>query len=531
MKREEWHKEIIYQIYPKSFLDTSQNGYGDLQGIIKKIDYLKELGITCIWISPVFKSPMKDNGYDISDYRQIDPIFGTNEDMYVLIQKAKELGIKIMLDLVVNHTSDQHHWFKEALKGKDNKYRDYYIWRDKKNTLKSVFLGDAWEYDKKSKQYYFHLFAKEQPDLNWENKAVRDDIYKMMNFWIEKGVEGFRMDVIEFLGKQPDNYIIADGEKLHEYIREMNLNTFGPKNCITVGESWSATDKTADLYTNPKRDELSMIFRFDHITSFWDNQLGKWNSSDFDLKKFKNIIFERQKHSDLHVWNTLFWGSHDLPRSASHYISDKYTEYGAKMLAGITMFMSGTPFIYQGEEIGMTNILLDEDEYQDIEAKMALKMLIKNGYDKKSALKMVNKMSRDNARTPMQWNNKQNAGFSVVTPWIKVNPNYNKINVQEQKLNKNSVLNFYKSLIELRKSEELNELILYGEFSSYLNESNEIFMYERKLNDKSIFVIANFSDKEVRISPKYLSGDIVISNYPNSLVKEQLEPYQIIITK
>ena len=350
-----------------------------------------------------------------------------------------------------------------------------------------------------------------------------------MNFWIDKGVEGFRMDVIEFLGKQPDDYITSDGEKLHEYIREMNLNTFGPKNCITVGESWSATDETAALYTNPKREELSMIFRFDHITCFWDKKLGKWKSSDFDLRKFKKIIFKRHKHSDLSIWNTLFWGSHDLPRSASHYINENFTKQGAKMLAGITMFLSGTPFIYQGEEIGMTNLLLDEDEYQDIEAKKALKMLIADGYDKKSALKMVNKMSRDNSRAPMQWNNEQYAGFSVVKPWIKVNLNYQSVNVEKQQLDDDSVLNFYKLLIKYRKSEELSELILYGDFQAYLEESTEILMYKRKLENKSIFVIANFSDQIVRIHPKYLRGDLVISNYAISEGKELLEPYQVIV--
>ena len=529
MKKMEWHNEIIYQIYPKSFKDSTDTGYGDICGIINKLDYLQDLGVSCVWISPVFESPMKDNGYDISNYLKIDPIFGTNEDMYLLIKKAKEHGIMIMLDLVVNHTSDQHEWFKEARKSKDNKYRDYYIWRDNKNEMESIFLGDAWEYDETTKQYYFHLFAKEQPDLNWDNVELRNEIYKMMNFWIDKGVGGFRMDVIEFLGKQPDNMITSDGPNLHKYIYEMNRNTFGVRDCITVGESWSATDDTAKLYTDPKRDELSMIFRFDQITAFWDKDLGKWKPRMFDLVDFKKILFERQKEENRKNWNSLFWGNHDLPRAVSYYIKEGFETEGAKMLFAIQMFMSGTPFIFQGDEIGMTNHNLSPEDYRDVEAKNALQMILKEGYDPKTAVQMINKMSRDNARTPMQWDDSLNAGFSQVEPWIKINQNHKFINVKSQIDKSNSVLSFYKNVIALRKNSECNEVILYGDFEGNLLEDKRILTYRRKLGNNKITVIANFSNEVVLYENDIDQNKVLINNYPT--FKPLLQPYQVMVFK
>ena len=511
--RRDWHKEIIYQIYPKSFYDTSGNGYGDLKGIIKKLPYLNDLGITTIWISPVFKSPMKDNGYDISDYRMIDPIFGTNEDMYELIEKAKTYDIKVMLDLVVNHTSNQHEWFKAAKSSLKSPYRDFYIWRDEPNDLKSIFLGSAWEKDNMSKQYYLHLFAKEQPDLNWSNPRVRFEIYDMINFWIKKGVAGFRMDVIEFLGKDIDAGITSDGPKLHEYIREMTKNTFGPHGCFTVGESWSANNKTEKLYTLPKRKELSMIFRFDHITTFWSDTYGKWVQKPFDLVQFKKIIFKKQLRNPRRFWNTE--SGYEIP--------------GAKMQFAITAFMSGTPFIYQGEEIGMTNLNLQEDDYQDIEAKNALFMLTKEGYSYEEALRLVNKMSRDNARTPMQWNDKTYAGFSKVKPWIKVNDNYHDINVENQEVDHKSILNFYKRVLSYRKKESLNETILYGRFIPMFKDHNQIFAYSRKHHGMNIQLIANFSSKEVIDSKIKFHKNILINNY-ETIVEGKLEPYQVVVS-
>jgi len=525
MKKHSWHKDIVYQIYPKSFNDTSGNGYGDINGIIEKLDYLEELGVTCLWLSPVFKSPMKDNGYDISDYRKIDPIFGSNEDMYNLISQARTKGIKIMLDLVVNHTSDQHFWFQEAIKGKDNPYRDYYIWRDNKNDLKSIFLGDAWTYDEKSKQYYFHMFAKEQPDLNWENPILRNEIYDMMNFWINHGAEGFRMDVIEFLGKEPENMITSDGKNLHEYIHEMNQQTFGKKDIITVGESWSATDETSKLYTNPNRKELSMIFRFDQITTFWDDKYGKWMTRDFDLLEYKNIIFSRQKKENHKYWNTLFLGSHDLPRSVSQYVDPSFRKVGAKMLFACNAFLSGTPFIYQGDEIGMTNLHFDIDEYKDIEAINAHNMLLDEGFDKDIVEKNILKSSRDNARTPMQWTDTLYAGFSDEKPWTKVNPNYTIINVTKEQNSKDSILAFYKKVIRLRKS-EFNDLVLYGDFEALNREHKSILSYQRKQGEKVIKVYCNFSSQETQCS---ISGNIILNNYDT--LDQNLKPYQVVVVK
>lgn len=529
MEKQNWHKDIIYQIYPKSFLDTTGNGFGDINGIIKKIDYLKDLGVNCLWLSPVFESPMKDNGYDVSDYQRIDERFGTNEDMYKLIEKAKSKGIKIMLDLVVNHTSDQHKWFQEALKGKNNKYRDYYIWRDQKNDIESIFLGEAWEYNEASQQYYFHLFAKEQPDLNWDNINVREEIYQMMNFWIDKGVSGFRMDVIEFLGKEPDKLITSDGPNLHKYICEMNRNTFGVKDCITVGESWSATNETGKLYTDPNRNELSMIFRFDQITTFWDEKMGKWNPRKFNLNDYKKIIFERQKSENQRNWNTLFWGNHDLPRSVSYYIEKPHYQVGAKMLFGISSFMSGTPFIFQGEELGMTNTYLNPEDYKDIEAINALEMLKQSGYSTEEAVKKVNNMSRDNSRTPMQWNDEKNSGFTQGEPWIKLNKNYQKINVEQQNKDDNSVLNFYKKVIKIRKTN--SNVILYGKFEPLCFEDENLLAYKRTLDGEVLIVYANFSSKIINFEEEMDEKSIILSNYLLESKITSLKPYQLIIIK
>lgn len=525
MKRD-FHSEVIYQIYPKSFYDTSRNGFGDLQGIILKLDYLQSLGVTTIWISPVFQSPMKDNGYDISDYYKVDPIFGTNEDLYLLINEAKKRRLNVMLDLVVNHTSDQHQWFQESKSSTSNPYRDFYIWRKKPNNMKSIFLGSAWEKDETTDEYYFHLFTKEQPDLNWTNPKVREQIYNMMNFWIDKGVAGFRMDVIEFLGKEVDKGITADGPKLHEYIHEMNRKTFGTRGCFTVGESWSATEKNEQFYTFPNRQELSMIFRFDHMTCFWSKEYGKWVQEDFDLVRFKEILFQKQMRNPKESWNTLFWGNHDLPRSVSTYIDTEYRVYGAKMLFGITAFMSGTPFIFQGEEIGMTNISLSEKEFKDVEAINALQMLQKEGFTKEEALHQVARVSRDNSRTPMQWDDTLNAGFTTVNPWIKVNQNYKTINVKEQISNKNSILSFYKSVLNLRK--KYLKIILYGSFIPQLKQDNCIFAYQRRDSETKLTVIANFSSKQVKLDPKLAKGQILINNY-NNIVKDTLYAYQILV--
>lgn len=362
-----WHKSVVYQIYPRSFKDTNNDGIGDIQGIIEKLDYLATLGIDVIWLSPVYKSPMVDNGYDISDYQDIDEIFGSLDDMDQLIKEANQRGIKIVMDLVVNHTSDKHPWFLEAKKSIDNPYRDYYIWRNEDNGLRSIFGGSAWEYDENTKQYYFHNFAKEQPDLNWENPQVRNEIYEMINWWLKRGISGFRLDVIDLIGKEVDKKIIADGPKLHELIQEMNQHTFGNYDALTVGETWSATPESAKLYSDPKRNELNMIFQFEHMTLDWGKH-GKWTPIDLDFIKLKQILSKWQTEINP-GWNSLFWCNHDLPRIVSRWGNDgKYREESAKLFAIILHFMKGTPYIYQGEEIGMTNVKFPNlSDYNDVE--------------------------------------------------------------------------------------------------------------------------------------------------------------------
>lgn len=532
-----WHSSVVYQIYPRSFMDTNGDGIGDIQGIIEKLDYLSDLGIDVIWLSPVFKSPNDDNGYDISDYEDIMEDFGTLSDMERLLEEGNKRNIKILMDLVANHTSDEHKWFIESKKSKDNAYRDYYVWRDalnggEPNDLGSIFSGSAWEWDESTKQYYLHLFSKKQPDLNWENKRVREEVFGFMNFWIDKGIGGFRMDVIDLIGKLPDEKITGNGPKLHEYIREMNQNTFGEKDLLTVGECWGATPEIAKMYSDPDNKELSMVFQFEHIGLDQMPGMDKWDLKSLNLIDLKKVFHKWQTCFDNDGWNSLFWNNHDLPRIVSRWGNDKEGRVeSAKMLATLLHGLSGTPYIYQGEELGMTNIrFTDINEYKDIETLNMYKDRITKGYTHEEIMESIYAKGRDNARTPMQWTAEENGGFTTGTPWIAVNPNYSFVNASAQVNDPKSIYHHYKKLIRLRKD---NEVIVYGEFLMLLPEDTNIFAYVRTLKNEKIVVLCNFYGEEVDYQlPKAYeyTGELLISNYEDT-VSNKLRPYEAIMYK
>ncbi len=543
MEKKWWHNSVVYQIYPKSFCDSNNDGIGDLNGIISKLDYLKNLGIDVIWLSPVYKSPNDDNGYDISDYYDIMDEFGTMEDMDRLLKEANNRNIKILMDLVVNHTSSEHKWFKEAIKNKDSKYRDYYIFRkpldgEVPNGLESCFGGSAWEMDETSNEYYLHLFSKKQPDLNWENPNMRKEIYNMMNFWINKGIAGFRMDVIDLIGKDIDKEITGNGPKLHTLIKEMNRETFGDKNLLTVGETWGVTPDIAKLYSNPNGDELSMVFQFEHIGLDEIQGKSKWDLANLDFVELKKVFSKWQAELEGCGWNSLFWNNHDLPRIVSRWGNDKgeYRKLSAKMLATILHMQKGTPYIYQGEEIGMTNVKFDSiEDYKDIETLNMYKERIDKGYDRNHIMNSIYVKSRDNARTLMQWSKEQNGGFTKGIPWIRVNENYKDINVDEALRDKDSVFYHYKALINLRKE---NDVIIYGTYNCIDINHKAIYSYVRELSGIKFLVVANFYDKiEKFILPQNIHYDkcqLILSNYkdsnniPNEIV---LRPYEALIYK
>ena len=538
MEKRWWHSSVVYQIYPRSFNDSNGDGIGDLKGIIEKLDYLKELGIDVIWLSPVYKSPNDDNGYDISDYYDIMDEFGTMEDMDNLLKEAKNRGIKIVMDLVVNHTSDEHKWFIEAKKSKDNEYRDYYIWRDpvdgkEPNGLESCFSGSAWEYDETTKQYYLHLFSKKQPDLNWENENVRNEVYKMMNFWIDKGIGGFRMDVIDLIGKVPDEMITGNGPKLHDYLQEMNKAALEGHDLLTVGETWGATPEIAKLYSNPKRKELSMVFQFEHIGLDQIEGKEKWDVKPLDLLDLKKVLSKWQTELEGEGWNSLFWNNHDLPRIVSRWGNDReYRVESAKMLATLLHGMKGTPYIYQGEELGMTNVRFEDiNEYNDIETLNMYKDRISKGYSHDEIMASIYAKGRDNARTPMQWDSTENAGFTTGKPWLKVNKNYKFINAEDCLQDKDSIFYHYKKLINIRKH---NDTIIYGNYKLLLPEDKNVFAYSRELNGDKIVVVCNFYNKEINLNFKedFNNVEILLSNYKDSsiLMKDlKLRPYEAIM--
>lgn len=526
-----WKKAVVYQIYPKSFQDSDGDGIGDLQGIIKRLDYLETLGINAIWLSPVFKSPQADNGYDISDYRDIDPTFGSLDDMEELINEAKKHKIRIMMDLVLNHSSSEHRWFKEAKKSKDNPYHDYYIWRDGEegmppSDMKAVFGGSAWEYVPEIGQYYFHQFLPEQPDLNWENPKVRSAIYDMILWWMDKGVGGFRMDVIDQIAKEPDKRITINGPRLQEYFKELSKETFQKGDLITVGEAWGADTERAKLYSNPDGSEFSMVFQFEHIGLDQKEGGEKWDLAPLPFKKLKKIMAHWQNELYNCGWNSLFWDNHDLPRIVSRWGNDReYRVESAKMLAILLHGMQGTPYIYQGEELGMTNVQYDIEDYKDCEIINMYHERLEKGYSKDEIMKSIYAKGRDNARTPMQWDDTENAGFTTGTPWIKVNDNYDKINARSQVDDPDSIFSCYRKLVELRKD---YPVFVDGKFTLLLEDDENIFAYSRKNEEKPMIVVCNFFDKEIPMPLAKECGDmeVLISNYKDTSDMSVLRPYE-----
>lgn len=553
MKKAWWKESVVYQVYPRSFCDSNGDGIGDLNGITGKLDYLKELGIDVIWLSPVYKSPNDDNGYDISDYQAIMDEFGTMEDFDRMLATAHEKGIKIMMDLVVNHTSDEHKWFIESRKSTDNPYRDYYIWRPAKedgslpNNWGSCFSGPAWEYDKTTDMYFLHLFSKKQPDLNWDNPAVRQDVFDMMNWWLKKGVDGFRMDVISLISKEPglpdketgiNGYatfnVSANGPHVHEYLQEMRQKALNNADTITVGECSGVTLEEAKKYARSDEKELNMVFQFEHMDVDSDEKSGKWTTRKMDLRDLKKILTRWQKGLQDIAWNSLYWENHDQPRSVSRFgnDSDEYREISAKMLATCIHMMQGTPYVYQGEELGMTNCPFNTlDNFRDLESINAFHELTEQGkMTEEDMMAAIGYKGRDNARTPMQWDDSAYAGFSTANPWIMVNPNYTKINAKDQVNREDSVFKYYQKLIKLRHE---SELIVYGTYDLILDDDKDIYAYIRTLGDEKLIVYCNFSEntREVELPEEFTNGKVLISNYIDAKVNHKitLRPYEAIV--
>ena len=513
MQKYWWHKATIYQIYPKSFMDSNGDGIGDLKGITSKLDYLQKLGITALWLSPVYDSPMDDNGYDIANYEAIADIFGDMNDMDELLAEAKKRDIQIIMDLVVNHTSDEHAWFIEARENPESPERDFYIWRNEPNELTSIFSGSAWEYDETSGQYYLHFFSKKQPDLNWENPQLRQKVYDMMNFWIDKGIGGFRMDVIDMIGKIPDQLIDTNGPKLHDYIKEMNQASFGKHALLTVGETWGATPEIAKQYSNPDNQELSMVFQFEHIGLQHKPDSPKWEyEKELDVSALKTIFNKWQTELELgQGWNSLFWNNHDLPRILSMWgDTGVYREKSAKALAILLHLMRGTPYIYQGEEIGMTNYPFRTlEELNDIESLNYAKEALEKGASIEVIMEQIRQVGRDNARTPMQWDTSKNAGFSISDKtWLPVNPNYEDINVESALANPESIFYTYQKLVELRKTQDG---LVDADFE-LLETTDKVFAYIRKTKDSSYLVLVNLSDQEQDFDYDFDRAEVVIAN-------------------
>ena len=536
MEREWWKEAVVYQIYPRSFKDSNGDGIGDIKGITSKLDYLKELGIDVIWLSPVFKSPNDDNGYDISDYRSIMDEFGTMADWEEMLNEMHKRDIKLMMDLVVNHSSDEHAWFVESRKSKDNPYRNYYIWRPgvdgkEPNNWESVFSGSAWKYDEQTDEYYLHLFSKKQPDLNWENPKLREEVYNMMKFWLDKGIDGFRMDVINFISKveglpsapnpEGKKYVsgheyFMNGPRIHEFLQEMNELVLSKYDIMTVGEMPGVTPDQGVQYTDDARNELNMVFQFEHM-DLDSGSGGKWDLKPLVLADLKKSLSKWQKELEGKGWNSLYLNNHDQPRIVSRFGDDKqYRLESAKMLGTLLHMMQGTPYIYQGEELGMTNVQFSSiNEYRDIETfNMYNEKVKENGENHESVMLSVYTKGRDNARTPVQWDGSEHAGFSTGTPWIQVNPNYKEINAVKAIKDKNSIFHYYKKLIELRKQ---HDIVVYGTFDLILEDHKQIFAYTRTLQNEKLLVLTNFSGETPQFNlpdeVKYNTKQLLISNY------------------
>ncbi len=553
MNTQWWKEAVVYQIYPRSFMDSNGDGVGDLKGITSKLDYLKELGVDVIWMSPIYQSPNDDNGYDISDYQAIMKEFGTMEDFDELLCEAHKRGLKIVMDLVVNHTSDEHYWFVESRKAEKNPYSDYYIWRDGKpdgsepNNWGSCFGGSAWQYDEGRGQYYLHLFSKKQPDLNWDNPKVREEVFRMMTWWCEKGIDGFRMDVISMISKtkeMPDGPIkglygdyasyCIHGPNVHTYLKEMNEKVLSRYDLMTVGETAGVTPEQACLYAGNDTGELNMVFQFEHVDVH--GKYGKWNNQRMPLTSLKKILSKWQNELFGKAWNSLFWDNHDQPRAVSRFGDDspEYRVVSAKMLATCLHMMHGTPYIYQGEELGMTNYPFESPaDFKDIESVHAYEEWCESGRVSHELFwPCITAVSRDNARTPIQWDDTENAGFSTGTPWMPVNPNYREINARAAMADPESVFHYYQKLIALRKQ---YPVIVYGSYQLLLEDSEELFVYIREYEGEKLLVVCSFTDKEVEFEiPKEFQGaQCLIANYENSYDSEKmvLKPYEAFVLR
>ena len=546
--------KVVYQIYPKSFMDSNNDGLGDIRGIISKLDYLSDLGIDIIWTTPFFVSPQKDNGYDVADYYNVDPSYGTMEDVEELIREAKKRNIDIMFDMVFNHTSTEHEWFKKVINGEE-KYKNYYIFKEGRviNGKKepptnwiSKFGGSAWQYIEKFDEYYLHLFDVSQADLNWDNEEVRKEIFDIVNFWIGKGVYGFRFDVINLISKPKvfeDDFegdgrrFYTDGINIHKYLKELNKNTFGKyDNAVTVGEMSSTTIENCIKYSGEKENELSMVFSFHHLKVDYKNK-DKWQLMDFDFQELKNILFSWQEGMQSNnAWSALFWCNHDQPRIVSRFGDDKkYYKESAKMLASVMHCLRGTPYIYQGEEIGMTNAYFNDiNQYKDVESLNYFNILKNNGIEEKEIYKILQSRSRDNARTPMQWNDKKNAGFSNVKSWIEIISNYKEINAENNLKDENSIFNHYKKLIKLRKD---YKIISEGKTIPILKDDKNVLSFIREYNNEKILVINNFYGNECTADLSGIDFDIktskiLLSNYSDDLILDnilKLKPYESVV--
>ncbi|MBN1469322.1 MAG: alpha-glucosidase [Fusobacteriaceae bacterium] len=540
---EKWWKEAVgYQIYPRSFKDSNNDGIGDLRGVIEKLDYLKDLGINLIWICPMYKSPNDDNGYDISDYQDIMPDFGNMNDFDELLKETHKRNMKLIIDLVINHTSDEHKWFVESRSSKDNPKRDWYIWREGKNgeepnNWESIFKGSAWEYDEKTKEFFLHLFTKRQPDLNWENEEVRKELYKMINWWLDKGVDGFRVDAISHIKKVEglpdmpnpkklkyvssfDNHMNVNG--IHKFLDELKRETFDKHQVVTVGEANGVTAEEASLWASETEGKFNMLFQFEHL-ELWDYE----NDIGFNAKAYKKVLAKWQYALEKDGWNALFVENHDIPRVVSRWGNDKeYREQSAKAFALVYFMQKGTPFIYQGQEIGMTNVKYDSiEKYNDVKGINIYKEKVSHGMSEEKAMEYVYAISRDNARSPMQWDSSDYGGFSTESSWMEINKNYKEINVKKELNDENSILNFYKNLIEIRKN---SKTLIYGEFKLLLEEHDEIFAYERNLNNEKYLIIGNLSNNQVNFNMKklgYKDFEIIVKNY-EEVEEDKLKPWE-----